>query len=54
MDVLLTAVAFQVLAGIAACLCSKWPRAATVLGAGGSCAGLPDRIGSNAAGPASG
>src|SRR5258708_3120544 len=36
MDVLLVAIALQVLAGTAALLFSKWPRAATALGAGGT------------------
>ncbi len=36
MDLLLGAVALQVLAGTAALLFSKWPRAATALGAGGA------------------
>jgi hydrogenase-4 component B len=39
MDVLLGAVAFQVLTGTAAFVFSKWPRAATLLGAGGAVLG---------------
>jgi formate hydrogenlyase subunit 3/multisubunit Na+/H+ antiporter MnhD subunit len=39
MDVLLVAVALQVIAGTAAFVFSKWPRAATVLGAGGAVLG---------------
>jgi formate hydrogenlyase subunit 3/multisubunit Na+/H+ antiporter MnhD subunit len=39
MDVLLVAVALQVIAGTAAFLVSKWPRAATLLGAGGAVLG---------------
>lgn len=39
MDVLLIAIVLQVLAGIAALFFSKWPRAATALGAGGAVLG---------------
>lgn len=39
MDALLVAIALQVLAGTVAWLLSKWPRAATVLGAGGAVLG---------------
>jgi hydrogenase-4 component B len=39
MDVLLAAILLQLLAGTAALLSSKWPRAATVLGAGGAALG---------------
>ena len=39
MDVLLVAISLQVLAGTAAFLFSKWPRAATALGAGGAALG---------------
>lgn len=39
MDVLLVAITLQVFAGIAAFLLSKWPRAATALGAGGAVLG---------------
>src|SRR5438874_1088168 len=39
MDVLLVAIAIQVLAGTVAFVFSKWPRAATVLGAGGAVLG---------------
>ncbi|HLN29120.1 MAG TPA: proton-conducting transporter membrane subunit [Gemmataceae bacterium] len=39
MEVLLGAAAFQVLAGIVALILSKWPRLATVVGAGGAALG---------------
>ena len=39
MDVLLVAIALQMLAGTAALLFSKWPRAATAVGAGGAALG---------------
>jgi hydrogenase-4 component B len=39
MDILLVAIALQVLAGTAAFIFSKWPRAATLLGAGGAALG---------------
>ncbi len=39
MDVLLAAVALHLMSGTAALVCSKWPRAATALGAGGSTLG---------------
>jgi hydrogenase-4 component B len=39
MDVLLAAILIQLLAGTAALLSSKWPRTATVLGAGGAALG---------------
>jgi hydrogenase-4 component B len=39
MDVILGALAFQVLAGIVALAFSKWPRAATIAGAGGALLG---------------
>ena len=39
MDVILVAITLQVLAGTAALVLSKWPRAATVAGAGGTLLG---------------
>ena len=45
MDVLLVAISFQILAGTAALFLSKWPYAATALGAGGGLSLLGGLIG---------